>query len=112
MAGNDRRIRRARSGTPAPSAVQEAQGRENARPEHAGERSRGTPSPRPRELSAANATPAAAATVDVPEGFKAMKKKGEDQELDGGHQLPSGLMHCFPRLQSSLTAFLRGLDAH
>ena len=32
---------------------------------------------------AAEAAPSAAATVDVPEGFKAMKKKGEAEELDG-----------------------------
>lgn len=31
----------------------------------------------------AAAAPSAAVTVDVPEGFKAMKKKGDDDELDG-----------------------------
>lgn len=29
------------------------------------------------------ASPVAAASIDVPEGFKAMKKKGDDEELDG-----------------------------
>ena len=31
----------------------------------------------------ASAAPATAATVDIPEGFKAMKKKGVEDEMDG-----------------------------
>ena len=41
---------------------------------------------------AASSAPSAAATVSVPEGFKAMKKKSVEEELDGaGRSVCQGL---------------------
>lgn len=57
-----------------------------------------------KSAEAAASAPLAQASVDIPEGFKAMKKKGTDEELDG--------THCFQNFTSSYSVLIRVSDLY